>query len=454
MSRSYFEWTREPFDSYFEWTRELFDINNVFEKPEALKGIRVLDLSQVLIGPETASLLADFGAEVIKIEPPGMGELLRSVDLWSRFWRNNSMGVMWVQRNKYFFGLNLKHPKGKSIFYELVKKSDVIVENYVPGVMDRMEISYTHLKEINPRLIYVSISGFGQWGERWNWPSWDAAAQAASGTSAISGYEERVPMKLPYYPGDMLGAAAAFMVTLAALYHREKTGEGQYIDVTQAENLARHLGFIWSYVAKKGEDWKRIGNKDISMVANAFKTRDDKMITITAISNQHFEGLCNAMNKPELFEKYPTIVMRLKADAREEIESEIRDWVGSMTSDEIIELSAEHGFSAGMVRNSLEVYQDDHLRERGTVWLYNDPLFGEMVHVGPAIKMSETPGRVKWTVHPVGYHNRYILKNILAFTDEEIEELEKEKVIGYWVNFFGRTPPPEFDPKEDPLFRW
>ena len=158
-------------NSFFEWANELFSREKIFEKPEALKGIRVLDVSQVLIGPETASLLADFGAEVIKIEPPGMGELLRSVDLWSRFWRNNSVGVMWVQRNKYFFGLNLKHPKGKAIFYELVKRSDVIVENYVPGVMERLEISYKHLSEINPRLIYISISGFGQWGERWNWPS-------------------------------------------------------------------------------------------------------------------------------------------------------------------------------------------------------------------------------------------------------------------------------------------
>jgi crotonobetainyl-CoA:carnitine CoA-transferase CaiB-like acyl-CoA transferase len=439
---------------YFEWTDELFDIRKVFEKPEPLKGIRVLDLSQVLIGPETASLLADFGAEVIKIEPPGMGELLRSVDLWSRFWKNNSMGVMWVQRNKYFFGLNLKHPKGKAIFYELVRRSDIIIENYVPGVVDRIEVGYRHLKEINPRIIYVSISGFGQWGERWNWPSWDAAGQAASGASAVSGYDERVPLKLPYYPGDMLGAAAAFMATLAALYYREKTGEGQYIDITQAENLARHLSFIWTYVASKGEDWKRLGNRDASMIANAFKSKDGRLVTITALSDEHFKGLCEAMGKPELYEKYPTVVSRLKPDARDEIEKEITDWISNTESGEVIELSAKYGFSAGLARNSLEVYEDEHLRKRGSVWMYNDPLFGEMVHTGNPIKMSETPARIKWTVHPVGYHNRYILKNILSFTDEEIEELEKEKVIGYWVDFFGRTPPPEFDPEKDPLFRW
>ncbi len=440
--------------SYFEWTAELFDVNKIFEKPEPLKGIRVLDLSQVLIGPETASLLADFGAEVIKIEPPGMGDLLRSVDIWSRFWKNNSLGVMWVQRNKYFFGLNLKHPKGKALFYELVKRSDVIIENYVPGVVDRIEVGYRHLREINPRIIYVSISGFGQWGERWNWPSWDAAAQAASGAAAVSGYEERIPMKLPYYPGDMLGAAAAFMVTLAALYWREKTGEGQYIDVTQAENLARHLSFIWTYVAKKGEDWKRIGNKDASIVANAFKSKDGKIVTITAISNDHFAALCKAMGREDLLEKYPSIVSRLKPEARDEIDAAISEFVASKNADEVIALSAQYGFSAGIARNSMDVYMDEHLRARGTVWLYNDPLFGEMVHVGNPIKMSDTPARIKWTVHPVGYHNRYILKNILGMDDDEIEELERENVIGYWVDFFGRTPPPDFDPEKDPLFRW
>lgn len=441
-------------NSFFEWANEVFSREKVFEKPEALKGIRVLDVSQVLIGPETASLLADFGAEVIKIEPPGMGELLRSVDLWSRFWKNNSVGVMWVQRNKYFFGLNLKHPKGKAIFYELVKRSDVIVENYVPGVMERLEISYKHLSEINPRIIYISISGFGQWGERWNWPSWDAAGQAASGASAVSGYEGRIPMKLPYYPGDMLGGAAAFMAILAALYHREKTGEGQYIDVTQAENLARHLSFIWSYVSMKGEDWKRMGNKDASMIGNAFKSRDGRIVTVAAISDKHFAGLCRAMGREDLLEKYGDIVSRLKPEAREEIDGAIKNWVESHESKEIIEKSAEHGFSAGIARDSMEVYQDQHLRDRGTVWLYNDPIFGDMVHAGNPIKLSETPARVKWTVHPVGYHNRYILKNILGFTEEEIKKLEEEKVIGYWVDFFGRTPPPDFDPSQDPLFRW
>jgi crotonobetainyl-CoA:carnitine CoA-transferase CaiB-like acyl-CoA transferase len=244
------------------------------------------------------------------------------------------------------------------------------------------------------------------------------------------------------------------MVALAALYHREFTGEGQYIDVTQAENLARHMSLIWSYVSKKGEDWKRLGNKDASIVANAFKSKDGRLVTITAISNSHFEGLCKAMDKSELLEKYPDVVSRLKPEAREEIDGEIERWVSEHNAEEIIEMSAEFGFSAGIARNSLEVYTDGHLRDRGTVWMYNDPLFGEMVHVGPPVKMSETPGRIKWTVHPVGYHNRYILKNLLGFSDEEVKRLEEEKVIGYWVDFFGRTPPPEFDPEKDPVFRW
>ncbi len=446
---------KEGNEDYFSWTEQLFDPKNTFLKPEALRGIRVLDLSQVLIGPETASFFAEFGAEVIKIEPPGMGELLRSVDIWSRFWKGHSQGVMWVQRNKYFFALNLKHPKGKAIFYELVKQSDIVVENYVPGVMDELGVGYRQLREINPKIIYISISGFGQWGERWNWPSWDAAAQAASGASAVSGYEGRVPAKLPYYPGDMLGGAAAFMVGMAALYHREKTGEGQYIDVTQAENLARHLSFIWSYVAKKGEDWKRQGNKDASISpANAFKSADGRVVTITALTDEQFRGLCEAMGKTELAddERFASLPARLKN--RDELEKIIEEWVAAKSSDEIVRLSAEHGFSAGVAKNGLEVYQDEHLRARGSVWFYDDPMFGEMVAAGSPMKMSETPGRIKWSTHPVGYHNRYVLKTLLGFSDDEIEELQKEGVIGYWIDFIGRKPPEGVEPEKDPIFMW
>jgi len=443
-------------EDYFDWTEKIFDVDNAFLKPEALKGIRVIDLSHVILGPETASLLADFGAEVIKIERPGTGEFNRSFDLWCKFWKNNSLGVMWIQRNKYFLGLNLKHPKGREVLYELVKRSDVVIENYAPGVVDRLKISYRHLKEINPRIIYVSLSGYGQWGERWKWPSWDAAGQAASGVAAISGYEERTPMKLPYYVGDSITAAAAFMATLAALYHREKTGEGQYIDVTQAETFVRLMSHIWTYVDLKNEDWKRTGNKDVSMLANGYKALDGRMVTITALTDEQFSGLCKAMGREDLIEdeRFSTISSRLKPENREELEKIIEKWVSETNSQDIIELSAKYGFSAGVVRDTYEVYTDEHLRARKTIWIYDDPLFGEMLGLVAPMKLSKTPPRIKWTLHPVGYHNRYILKKILGLKDDEVEELEKEGVIGYWEDIIGRTPPPGFDPEKDPVFRW
>jgi crotonobetainyl-CoA:carnitine CoA-transferase CaiB-like acyl-CoA transferase len=446
---------------YFEWTEELFSKDKIFEKPEVLEGVRVLDLSVVLFGPEAGSLLAEFGAEVIRVEmpgsPPGMGDFVRSVDAWARFWKDASSAVLWCQRNKYFTSINLRHPRGKELFLKLVKKSDVVLENFVPGTMDRLGLSYRHLKEVNPRIIYLSLSGYGQWGDRWNWPSFDASGQAMSGASAVSGYEGRVPIKLPSYPGDLIAATAGFMSVLAALYYREKTGKGQYIDVAQVETFPRVMGSIFTYVYLKGQDRKRMGNRDPSIApANMYKTSDGKLVVISTLTTEEFRRLCQAMGKAELAEdeRFAKTSARLKKENADEIDRIVGEWCKQRTLDEIIQLSKEYGFSASPVRSGKEVYEDEHLRARRSVWLFDDPIYGDMVAAGSPAKLSKTPGRIKWVGAPVGYHNRYVLKKLLGLSEEEIQELAKEGVITFWADFIGRRPPKDFDYEKDPIFNW
>ncbi|MBO8182919.1 MAG: CoA transferase [Archaeoglobus sp.] len=447
--------------NYFEWVEELFDFEKIFEKPEALEGVRVLDTTVVLFGPEAGSLLAEFGAEVIRIEPPGeppgMGDFVRSVDIYARFWKETSQALIWCQRNKYFTSINLRHPKGRDLFLKLVKKSDVVLENFVPGTMDRLGLSYRYLKEINPKLIYLSLSGYGQWGERWNWPSFDASGQAMSGASAVSGYEGRIPLKLPFYPGDLIAATAGFMCTLAALYYREKTGKGQYIDVSQVETFPRIMGSIFSYVHLKGEDRKRMGNRDPSIApSNMYQTLDEKLIVISTLTQDEFRRLCKAMRREDLLqdERFARTSSRLKKENADEIDRIVAEWVSKSCYKDIIELAKKYGFSVSPVRNSLEVYEDIHLRGRRSVWLYDDPIFGSMVAAGSPAKLSRTPGRIKWTGAPVGYHNRYVLKKLLGLTEEEIEELVREGVVVYWADFLGRKPPKDLDYEKDPMYNW
>ena len=444
-------------EDYFDWTMELFDPERAFEKPEVLEGVRVLDLTMVIHGPETTSLLAEFGAEVIKIEPPEMGDLIRSVSLWARFWKDASLGAMWVNRNKYHVSMDLKNPKGKDLFLKMVKKSDVIVENFRPGVMDRLGLSYRHLRDVKDDIIYISLSGYGQWGERSNWPSFDASGQAMSGASAVSGYEGRLPLRLPHYPGDFINATVGFMCILIALYHREKTGKGQYIDISQVETLPRIMDAVYTYVAMKGRNRSRTGNRDPNLSpANMYTTSEGEHVVISVLSQREFEGLCRAMNAEHLLSdsRFSSISSRLKRENAEELDRIVAEWVSGRTLNEVIDASKTHGFSASHVRRSFDVYHDEHMRARKSVWHYTDPILGDMVAAGPPVKMSGTPARIRWSVYPVGYHNRYVLKRILGLSEDEIESLVREGVIAYWADFIGRKPPSDFDPESDPVFTW
>ncbi len=439
---------------YFDWTGELFSVAKIFDKPEALKGIRVLELCTRVFGPVTADLLADFGAEVIKIELPGVGDLMRYVAPRGFFWKNVSPAFTHMNHNKYHVGIDIRKTAGADLLRRLVAKSDILVENFRPGTMDRWGVGYRQLKEINPGLIYQANSGFGQWSVFKKRPSYDATSQAMSGFSATTGFPGRTPLKIGIWIGDYTGALFAALGILAALYYRKKTGKGQLIDVSQGESLIRVLDWTWLYQNLTGKERGLYGNRDMSISPSGIFRCKDGFVSVAALDEGQFQKLCQAMGKAELFEdnRFKTLAARLKEDHNEELHAIISEWALSKTKGEIEDLADRYGFPAHGVNNAQDHYSDEHLRQRGAVWEFEDPVYGKLVEYGPGPKLSESPGRHRWYTRPVGFHNDHVCRNLLNISEEEMEQLKEKQVIGGWLDRIGAKPPDDWNGEDGVFF--
>jgi crotonobetainyl-CoA:carnitine CoA-transferase CaiB-like acyl-CoA transferase len=438
---------------YLDWTSELFSMSKIFAKPEALKGVRVLELCTRVFGPVTADLLADFGAEVIKIELPGVGDLMRYVAPRGFFWQNVSPAFTHMNHNKYHVGIDIRKQKGADLLRGLVAKSDILVENFRPGTMDRWGVGYRQLKEVNPGLIYQGNSGFGQWSVFKDRPSYDATSQAMSGFSATTGFPGRTPLKIGVWIGDYTGALFAALGILTALYHRKKTGKGQLIDVSQGESLIRVLDWTWLYQTLTGRERGLYGNRDVSISPSGIFRCKDGFVAVAALDDEQFKGLCQAIGKAELTQddRFKTMAARLQDDHNVELYGLLSEWALSKTKGDIEELADRYQFAANRVCNAQDHYADEHLRQRGAVWEFEDPLYGTLVEYGPGPKLSESPGRHKWYTRPVGFHNEHICRNLLNLSEDEMEQLGKEEVIGAWMDRIGAKPPEDWN-GEDGVF--
>lgn len=434
-------------ESYFDYTRRLFDPNSIFDKPEALGGIRVLELTTLILGPTTADFLGEFGAEVVKVELPPGGDTMRYVTPEGTFWQNASLGFFPENHSKYHVGIDLHHPEGKELFRRLAAKSDILVENFRAGTLDRWEIGYRQLKEVNPRLIYVADSGFGQWGpSSVGRASYDAVAQTVSGMIGITGFPGRPPILCGIFIGDWFGGLMAATATLVALHHRNKTGEGQFIDLAQSEGLIRSLDWTWVRHGLTGRDRGPAGNIDEALVpAGIFSCRDG-FVAIAAPRDHEFQGLCRAMGEPDLCQdpRFKTLESRQIPANRDALLERVSSWAGALTREEVERLAGAHGYAATRVATAEDKYNDDHLRSRAAVWEHEDPLYGKMVEPGPGPKLSETPGRIRWAAKPVAWHNEEILYRLLGLAPSRIKELEAKKIVGRWADRPGAKPPDEW----------
>jgi len=442
-------------ESYLEWTNNLFGLKEVFRKPEALKGVRVVELATLYLGPATADYLGEFGAEVIKVELPGSGDTSRYVAYQGFYYKNVSAAFLPANRNKYHVAIDLHKPEGKALFKRLVTRSDVLLENLRAGTLDRWGIGYRQLSKINPGLIYCANSGFGQWGPfSTGRASYDVLAQAVSGIASITGFPESRPQKIGFWVGDFGGALMAATAILAALHYRDRTGKGQFIDFSQAEGLIRAMDWTWLYQHLTGEERKRYGNRDIALgLADVFRCRDG-FVAIAAVTDAEFRGLCRAMGRPELVEdpRFRTLEARQQEEHATALLRLVAEWARGKTRRELDLLGGEHGFASAPVLDFKEIYEDPHYRERGAVWEVDDPLYGPVVESGPVPKLSETPGRLKWSGKPVGFHNEYVFRTLLGLSSAELQNLEEKGIIGKWADRVGAKPPDDWDGKAGVIF--
>lgn len=446
MQRKGAGWMKEG-ESYQSYMKKLFDPQQLFEKPEPLAGVRVLEVCYVVLGPAACDYMAEFGAEVIKFEGQ-RGDQMRFVTPYAYYWKNMSPGLEIENHNKYWVGMHLGNPRAKELFIDLVKKADVVVDNLTPGRMTEWGVSYQDLKKINPRIIQLHVSGYGSWGPWTGRTSYDAVAQSMAGLSPITGFEDRGPIKSGVWIADWVTGLMCTIAIMSALNYRERTGEGQFIDYLQVENVIRWLDWTWLYSHMTGESRKRAGNRDLAICPSDLFECVDGYVALAAFSKEEFQGLCQAMNQPALFEKYPEPLDRLKDEIAREILKTIEEWTKPRHVGEIVDIAGRHGFAASRVLGAQDAYYSEHFRERGAIQEYDDGLYGHMVQQCYPPRLSKTPGRLKWSSRPLGFDNDYVLTKVLGLPSAKVKELEKEGVVFKWnPKIVSHCPPPDWDGK-------
>ncbi|MCJ7803954.1 MAG: CoA transferase [Desulfobacterales bacterium] len=421
-------------------------------KPSPLKGIRVLEVCTLVLGPAGPGYLAKMGAEVIKCEIPPKGDVAREMVPFGYFFRGQAPGFIPININKYWLGLDLHRTEGQEVFRELAVRSDIIEDNLRPGVMDSWNVGYRQIKEIKPDIIYISKTGFGPWGQyaEENRPSNDGGAQAFSGYAWMSRFPGQPPLKNRLFVCDSYGALMGEVPVLAALHYRERTGKGQFISLSQNENIMRAMSWVWPYQQITGKVAMPAGNRDVSICpADTFLCADDTFVAIAAPAPEEFRGLCTAMGRPELADapRFKDHLTRLQEENATEILKIIADWARTKTSEEVEELAEKHGFAASRLYTAKNVVEDKHFRERDFMTEVDDPLLGQYLEYEFPVMMSKTPPKVKWSVRPVGFDNEYMMVHLLGKSEDEIKHLYDCGALGKWADMEGRRPPPGWDGK-------
>jgi crotonobetainyl-CoA:carnitine CoA-transferase CaiB-like acyl-CoA transferase len=379
-------------------------------------------------------LFADMGAEVIKIEPPE-GEVIRDNPPLVKEGeggphdRSRSGYFLTLNRNKYGITLNLKHPKAVGIFKELVKIGDVVLENYAPGVMKRLGIDYPILREINPRIIMASISGFGQWGPFSERIAFDAISQAMSGLMSITGYPDRPPTRVGTSLGDVATAVHAAFAMMVALWNREKTGVGQYIDVSMQETMVSILeGAVVRWTIGKELLTPTGSHNQQDAPLGAYRCKDGYII-IATVGDEHWQRLCRAVGKPEWAADPKYRTKRQRWEKKYVLAEEIEKWTAHYTVKEVGEFLDRERVANSPILNIQQVADDPHLNARGYFVEVEHPIIGKAKIPGIPFQLSETPGEVERPSPLVGEHNELILGKYLGISRVEIEKLREEGVI-------------------------
>ncbi len=393
-----------------------------------MSGIKVLDMTQVIAGPSATSLLAEMGAEVVKIELGPTGDRYRF------FIQAKNRGTAFVRlnRGKKSLCMNFRNPQARQIVREMLPKFDVLVENFAPGVMARMGLDYESVRKLNPRIIMCSISAFGQTGPLSNQPGYDFLGASYAGVMDVLGGEPDVsPTMAGVAIGDYLTGMTAMAAIASALFYRAQTGMGQYVEAslldsyfyTQDQGVVRQALYGGKYITK------RLGRHDRALCPQGLFKGEKHWLCLLCPMDKMWRQLCTAMNKPELARHPDFATNAMRVRNRERVIKLVQEWFDATPEDEALRLLQENRVPVAPVLNTSEAVAHPHLRQRGTVRKVNDPVLGEVDVPGFPIRFSTGPQAAESPAPLLGQHNAEVLKEFLGYSDAQVAELKEDGVL-------------------------
>ncbi len=398
--------------------------------PLPLNGIRVLDIGTLIAGPFGATMLGDFGAEVIKVEQPGRGDALRGTPQPDG---TASRSTNWLveARNKKSVTLNLRVPEGQAMLKELVKLADVVVENFTPGTLDRWGLGWEDLRQINPKLIMLRVSGYGQEGPYSKRAGYDRIALGFSGYMYPTGFPDRFPVRPAFPTADYNTGTFGALAVMFALYQRDvQGGEGQMIDLALYEPTFRITANMMPNFYRDNEVRERIGNRNPTFSpAGTFETKDGKLVQIAAGGDNVFQRLAGAMGMPELAEDERYSVSRERIARADELEALLADWVKKHDFAEIDRRFAEENVPFGGIYTAADISEDPHYAARDNLETVQDEEEGKIVMPAVVPKLKGTPGRIAHAGPAIGAHNAEIYGELLGKSAYELAKMKDDGVI-------------------------
>lgn len=394
-----------------------------------LAGIRVIDASTVLAAPYAATLLGDFGAEVIKIEKPKTGDTLRGLGPYK-----DGEPLRWpgMSRNKKSITLDLRSAKGKELFKKLIKDADVLIENFRPGTLEKWGLGYDVLEKINKHLIMARQSGYGQTGPYAEKAGFGTPATAFSGYTYLQGFKDRHPVSPPFSLLDYISGVYLALGTISALYHRDKNkkNEGQVVDLGLYEGMFRMMEFLIAEYDQLGKVRERAPMlHGHSSPAGIYKTKDDHWMVLVCSTQRTWERLAKAMGHENLIDdpKYLTNKERMEND--EDLQKLIIEFIGKKNRDELMDILDKAGVPISPVLSIKDIFENPHYQARENIVEVEHPRLGSIKIPGVVPKFSKTPGKIRSRAPELGEHNELIYKDELGISEEEFLELKHKGVI-------------------------
>lgn len=392
----------------------------------ALSGLRVIDAATLFAGPLAATFLADFGAEVLKIEHPKGGDPSRH-----HGHAKDGVGLWWklLGRNKRAITLYLGSPEGQEIFLRLVADADVVIENFRPGTLERWNLGYDRLSQLNPRLVLARVTGFGQFGPMARRPGFGTLAESMSGFAHASGQPDGPPTLPPFALADGIAALATALAVMTALRAREKTGRGQVIDLAIIEPILTVLGPQPLVYDQLGIIPGRTGNRSVNNAPrNAYLTKEGKWVAISTSTQSTAERTMRLVGHPEFIEEPWFASGRTRAQHADELDAAVAEWIARHSTQEVVEAFETAEAAVAPIYDVADVMNDEQYRALGTITRLDDPELGPMQMQNVIYRLSETPGEILWAGPPLGAHNEEVFGE-LGLSAEEMADLREKGVI-------------------------